>query len=220
MATFKYSSTEETTNASRVSRVLLDPCTDQMRDLLRHHVPPQTFPQVIKRHRLKLPKLTKPQMDLILPRSGHYTGNYSDFDISLLYTLLRNICNIPPHIEGWGKDPDPNDVSLSANIERIHITRNKAYGHVLSSSLSNSDFNDVWSTIRAAVVGIDAALNNNQQYEKAVDLLKFEVIDPVMAKQYETRLRDQMKEDTETRKIIDGTKKRAACVNMYVPIGS
>ncbi|KAK3106827.1 hypothetical protein FSP39_000776 [Pinctada imbricata] len=201
MATSNYSSTEETTNASRVSRVLLDPCTDQLRDVLRHYLPPHTFPQVIQRHCLKL---TKPQIDLILPRSGHYSGIYSDFDISLLYTLLRNICNIPPHTKGWGKDPDPNDVSLSANIERIRITRNKAYGHVISSSLSNSDFNDIWSTVRSSVVEIDTFLNNNKTYEKAVDFLRNETMDPETVKQYSEKLRDQVKEDTETRKLIEG----------------
>ncbi|KAK3107063.1 hypothetical protein FSP39_006092 [Pinctada imbricata] len=204
MATSKYSSTEETTNASRVSRVLLDPCTAQLRDILRHYVPPHTFPQVIQRHRLKLTKLTKPQMDLILPRSGHYTGNYNDFDISLLYILLRNICNIPPHTKGWGKDPDPNDKSLAANIERIRNARNTTVGHMISSSLSNSDFNKIWSTVRAAVLSIDNDLNNNQQYKKAVDFLKCEVMDPEMAKQYNTRLREQKKEDTETRKMVEG----------------
>ncbi|KAK3107609.1 hypothetical protein FSP39_018260 [Pinctada imbricata] len=205
MATSKYSSTKETSNRSRVSRVLLGPCVDQLRDVLRHHVPPQTFPQVIQRHRHKLPKLTKPQMDLILPRSGHYTGNYSDFDISLLYTLLRNICNIPPPTKGWGKDPDPNDVSLSANIERIRITRNKEYGNPLSSSLSNSDFNDIWSTVKSSVIQIDIFLNNNRTYEKEVEFLKNETMDPEMAKQYDGKLRDQVKEDTETRKMITET---------------
>ncbi|KAK3106958.1 hypothetical protein FSP39_003933 [Pinctada imbricata] len=215
MATSKYSSTEETTNASRVSRVLLDPCTDQLRDLLRHYVPPHTFPQVIQRYRLKLQNLTKPQIDLILPRSGHYTGIYSDFDISLLYTLLRNICNIPPHTKGWGKDPDPNDVSLSANIENIRITRNKAYGHVLSSSLSNSDFNDIWSTVRSSVVEIDTFLNNNKTYEKEVDFLRNETMDPEMAKQYEEKLYDQVKEDTETRKMITETTQMVKGENIF-----
>ncbi|KAK3107878.1 hypothetical protein FSP39_024321 [Pinctada imbricata] len=201
MATSKYSSTEETTNASRVSRVLLDPCTDQLRDVLRHYVPPHTFPQVIQRHCLKL---NKPQIDLILPRSGHYTGNYNDFDISLLYILLRNICNIPPHTKGWGKDPDPNDKSLAANIERIRNARNTTVGHMISSSLSNTDFKNIWCTVSSAVRSIDTELNNNQQYRKAVDFLKCEVMDPEIAKQYDTRLREQMKEDTETRKMVEG----------------
>ncbi|KAK3107221.1 hypothetical protein FSP39_009761 [Pinctada imbricata] len=206
MAASTYVSTAETTNASRVSRVLLDPCSDQLRDVLRHCVPPRTFPQVIQQRRFKLPKLTKPQMDLILPRSGHYSGNYNDFDISLLYTLLRNICNIPSHIKGWGKDPDPNDMSLAANIERIRNARNVAVGHMITSSLSNSDFNDVWSTVRSSVVEIDKFLNNNKKYEKDVDFLRNETMDPEMAKRYEERLHDQVQEDTETRKMITETK--------------
>ncbi|KAK3082694.1 hypothetical protein FSP39_002798 [Pinctada imbricata] len=205
MAALQYASTDETTNLSRASRVLLGPCTDQLRDVLRHHVPEQNFQYIIRQNRSKITHLTKPQKELILPRSGHYSGNYFDMDISLLYTLLRNICNIPAHTNGWGNDPNPNNVSLSANIERIRSSRN-VVGHSLSYKVSYTEFNDMWSTIRLAVVEIDKYLNNNSKYEKAVDFLKSETMDPEMEKEFEERLHKQMEEETETRKIIKDTK--------------
>ncbi|KAK3107907.1 hypothetical protein FSP39_024901 [Pinctada imbricata] len=200
MATPQYSTTSETTNAGRASRVLLGPCSAQLRDLLRDHVPPQTFPQII-RQKMANHKWTKPQRDLILPSTGQYSGNYSDFDISLLYTLLRNLCNIPKHKNGWGNDPDPNDMSLAANIERIRICRNRL-GHALDFSLSDLEFNDIWSSISTAVIEIDKVLKSNQKHKKDVDNLRYKSMDSEMASYFEENLQRQYKEDIEIKSQI------------------
>lgn len=69
-----------------------------------------------------------------------YSKDYSNFDISLLYLLLRNICPIQPHKNKWGNAPLPEDRSLSANIERIRIIRNQYLVHISNFSLSNIEF--------------------------------------------------------------------------------
>ncbi|XP_062582735.1 uncharacterized protein LOC134244485 isoform X1 [Saccostrea cucullata] len=207
MASSSYASTEETTNACRACRLLLGPCTDELRDVLRHYVPASTFPHVIKRKRSDLPRLTAQQMNLILPRGSSYPGNYDDMDISLLYILLRNICGIPPHSNRWGYDPDPTDRSLSANIERIRIARNQCV-HSSSPVLSNADFNRIWSTVRSAVVDLDSFLSNGNQFEREVDFLRHETMDPVRDCHYIEELRKQAEEDAETKKMIQGLKRK------------
>ncbi|XP_062619813.1 uncharacterized protein LOC134281344 [Saccostrea cucullata] len=207
MASSSYASTEETTNACRACRLLLGPCTDELRDVLRHYVPASTFPHVIKRKRSDLPRLTAQQMNIILPRGSSYTGNYDDMDISLLYILLRNICSIPPHRNRWGYDPDPTDRSLSANIERIRIARNQCV-HSSSPALSNADFNTIWSTVRSAVVDLDSFLSNGNQFEREVDFLRHETMDPVRDCHYIEELRKQAEEDAETRKMVQGLKQK------------
>ncbi|XP_062584082.1 uncharacterized protein LOC134245848 [Saccostrea cucullata] len=205
MAGPAYSSTEETTNACRACRLLLGPCTDQLRDVLLHHVPPSTFPHVIKQKISYLPRLTTPQMNLILPRGSSYTGTYCDFDISLLYILLRNICGIPPHSKGWGNSPDLTDKSLSANIERIRIARNQCV-HSSGPELSNADFNNIWSTVRSAVVDLDSCLSNLNKYEKEVDFLRHETMDPVRDRHFIEELRKQSEEDSATRELLNRLK--------------
>ncbi|XP_055998778.1 uncharacterized protein LOC125653998 isoform X1 [Ostrea edulis] len=197
-----YASTSETTNANRACRVVLGPCTDGLRDLLRHHVPPHTFPNVIKQNKLNLPRLTAVQRDLILPKHGGYSGIYDDMDISLLYILLRNITNISPHSKGWGNDPDPHDTSLSANVERIRLVRNRCV-HSCDPSMSNKNFNSIWSTIRSTMVDLDAFLMNGNKYEKAVDFLRHESMDPKNDLYYEKELRKQVEEDKTTREMVD-----------------
>ncbi|XP_056001101.1 uncharacterized protein LOC125653288 isoform X2 [Ostrea edulis] len=196
-----YASTPETTNANIACRAVLGPCTGGLRDILRHYVPPLTFPFTIKLKEDMLPRLTKDQRDLILPRHGSYTGNYGDMDISLLYILLRNISGIPPHSNGWGNDPDPRDSSLSANIERIRLVRNHCV-YSCDPFMSNTDFNSIWSTIRSTMVDLDAFLVAGNKYEKVVDFLRLESMDPENDLHYEEELRKQVEEDKTIREIM------------------
>ncbi|XP_056001786.1 uncharacterized protein LOC125653762 [Ostrea edulis] len=209
MASSVYSSTPETTNTNRACRAVLGPCTDGLRDILRHYVPPHTFPNVIKQNKLNLPRLTAVQRDLILPKHGGYSGIYDDMDISFLYILLRNITNISPHSKGWGKDPNPHDTSLSANIERIRLVRNRCV-HSCVPSMSNTDFNSIWSTIRSTMVDLDAFLVNGNKYEKAVDSLRHESMDPENDLRYEEELRKQVEEDKTTREMVDNLENKMA----------
>ncbi|XP_061166793.1 uncharacterized protein LOC133175699 [Saccostrea echinata] len=208
-----YSSTEETTNANRICRLILGPCTDELHDVLCHFVPPQALSHVIHVFHVNQKKpgrglpLTGPQRDLILPRNGSYTGNYDDMDISLLYILLRNICGIPSHSNGWGNDPDPIDYSPSACIERIRLARNQCV-HSPTSSLSNTEFSNIWSTIRSAVVSLDTFLSNGCKYEREVDFLRRETMDPVRDKHYQEELKKQVQEDLKTREMVTNLKRK------------
>nr|XP_022306290.1 uncharacterized protein LOC111112787 isoform X2 [Crassostrea virginica] len=190
-----YAATEEMTNIYRVSRVLMGPCTDQLRDLLHFYIHPASFPAVIQRERLRLPRLTAPQRNLILPNIGKYSGKYKDMDISLLYILLRNFCGIKTHRKGWGNTPDATDRSVSANIDRIRLARNRC-GHS-TCGMSKTYFKQIWSEIREAVVDLDKALGNKNKYREAVDFVRNDTMDPEMDKQYNEQLLEQMK-DIET----------------------
>nr|XP_022311237.1 uncharacterized protein LOC111116534 [Crassostrea virginica] len=196
MASTSYAATEETTNINRVSRLLMGPCTDQLRDLLRSYIPPANFNTVIQTVMSRLPRLTEPQQKLILPDSGSYSGNYYDVDISLLYILLRNICAIQPHNKGWGNAPDSTDRSMAANIERLRLARN-CCGHS-TGGISNAEFNQIWLDIRAAVVDLDKALGVGNKYQEAVDFIRNDTMDPTR----DSHFRDQLlKQITETESI-------------------
>lgn len=156
MAQSKYLSTRETTNLARLSRIVLGPCTDVLRAILGKEIPQSSLSQTVKTFLAKAPNkkttlITKEQESLI------NTGNYSDFDISLLYVLLRNITKIPPHIKKWGKTPKRCDRSVSANIERIRLIRNDL-GHISKISISDHTFNTTWQEISDIVRELDTYL--------------------------------------------------------------
>ncbi|XP_078322131.1 uncharacterized protein LOC111113907 isoform X1 [Crassostrea virginica] len=206
MASTSYAATEEMTNINRVSRLLMDPCTDQLRDLLRFYIPTANFNTVIQKMMSRLPRLTEPQRKLILPYSGVYSGNYDDMDISLLYILLRNVCGIQAHIKGWGNSPDSADRSVSANIERLRLARNRC-GHS-TGGMSNAEFNRVWSEIRATVVDLDRTLGIGSKYQKAVDFVQNDTMDPVRNKHYIEKLLNQMKEQENIMEKVDNLKRK------------
>lgn len=170
MAHSKYLSTRETTNLARLSRIVLGPCTDVLRAILRKEIPISSLSKTVKTFLAKAPKqktslITKEQESLI------NTGNYSDFDISLLYVLLRNITQIQPHINKWGKTPRQSDRSVSANIERIRLIRNDL-GHISKISISDHTFNTKWQDISDIVRELDTYLSTPLMYHDSVVELK------------------------------------------------
>nr|XP_022309091.1 uncharacterized protein LOC111114863 isoform X2 [Crassostrea virginica] len=204
MASTSYAATEEMTNINRVSRLLMGPCTDQLRDLLRFYIPPAHFNAVIQTMKSRLPRLTEPQRKLILPNSGVYSGNYDDMDISLLYILLRNVCGIQAHNKGWGIAPDCADRLVSANIERLRLARNIC-GHS-TGGMSNAEFNQVWSEIRTAVVDLDKTLGIGHKYQEKVDFIRNDTMDPVRDRHFRDQLLEQIKETENIKKVVHNLK--------------
>ena len=199
MASTSYAATEEMTNINRVLRLLMGPCTDQLRDLLRFYIPPANFNTVIQRMMSRLPRLTERQRRLILPSSGVYSGNYDDMDITLLYILLRNVCGIQAHNNGWGNFPDSADRSVSANIERLRLARNRCF--YSTGGMSNAEFNQVWSEIRAAVVDLDKIEIGNK-YQEAVDFIRNDTMDPTRDRHLRDQLLEHIKEIENIQKEI------------------
>lgn len=206
MASSAYIATEEITNANRISRLLMGPCADQLKDLLYFYVPPSKFPEVIKKSRLP-GFMSVNHRKLILPKSGAYKGDYGDMDITLLYTLLRNICGIKEHRAGWGEKPQASDRSVSANIERIRLARNQC-GHSTGGLLSNADFNQIWSSIRASVMDLDLELGNGNKYEKEVDFIRHDTMDPVRDQHYRDQLMMQTIENQATIEEVNRLKRK------------
>ncbi|XP_062614192.1 uncharacterized protein LOC134275925 [Saccostrea cucullata] len=191
MSLSKYASTQETTNIARLARLILGPCTDVLRDILKKEVLPSDLSKTVKEYtdkQLKLKKrnpLNRSHLEIIFPTSQTaYSGDYSDFDISLLYLLLRNVSKIPPHSEGWGEIPRPGDKSVAANIERLRLLRNKYYGHAADPSLSESKFRAEWRNIRDIFVELENYLGTTGVYEDAINTIQTCSMDPEQEKKY------------------------------------
>lgn len=81
-----------------------------------------------------------------------------DLDISLLYIILRNICNIPSHKNGWGKQPMKGDNSISACIERIRFQRNLISAHSTNGDVDEAKFHNYWDELSCTVLEIEKQL--------------------------------------------------------------
>lgn len=176
MASSKYASTRETTSLARVARIILGPCTGVLCEILKKEISPSTLSQKVSTYLARLPKgiqptITKEQEKII------HNGNYSDFDITFLYFLSRNISTILPHAKQWGNDPIPNDRSVSANIEIIRMMRNK-YGHCPDFSILDTLFNQKIIEILGIIQDLEKYLGTCTIYHDAVVKKKTCCMDP------------------------------------------
>lgn len=96
--------------------------------------------------------------------------DYNKFDVTLLYTLIRNllVCCLPDPAQGWGKEPKPTDTDISDDIERLRLFRNNYYAHADSSSVPDIEFEDVWRNLRLAFkrIACNSNIICNIDYEK------------------------------------------------------
>lgn len=140
MSMVKYSFTRQTTNLARVARMVIGPCSEVLRAVLMKKISPPD----LKKFFANIPEKKKVRFKPFLRAID--SEDYSNFDIILLYMLLRHLALLPPPGNGWGKEPDPSDRSVSANTERIRLIRNKYVAHCFDAS-STFDFKKISKSI-------------------------------------------------------------------------
>lgn len=172
-----YESTQETTYLARIVRIILGPCSDILRDVLEKEISPGTLSSKVKIFISNFPKKKKP---LISKEQAKlvYGEDYKQFDISLLYVLLRNMCSISTRTHQWGNEPNPGDMSLSANIERIRLIRNEYYGHFTNFLISKDVFEQKWKKISQIIIELEKDLGSGTRYQESMAKLKYCCMDP------------------------------------------
>ncbi|XP_062569597.1 uncharacterized protein LOC134231629 [Saccostrea cucullata] len=114
------------------------------RDILEMEVPPSlVYQKVVASPNFY--KRLRPEQEQLLIDATHL--GYKNFDISLTYTLIRNICStIPKPTKGkWGEEPATGEETVGDDIERIRSIRNSLTAHVSSASTPQTEFKDTWS---------------------------------------------------------------------------
>ncbi|XP_033727423.1 uncharacterized protein LOC117316762 isoform X2 [Pecten maximus] len=174
-----YPTTKKTTNFARICRLVVDVFPDIFRQLLVARLPASGLTTALGTNRKVIfPLLNFQQKRILYPQLGVFRGSEKDLDVSLLYILLRNLVNIPPHKNGWGRDPDIADRSLSANIDRLRSQRNEAYGHAKSASISDTDFQTRWADIRQSIEDLQSGGHITGTFVVAVDKIGTMRMDP------------------------------------------
>lgn len=137
-----------------------------------------------------LPFLNGYQVQLLYPDGSQYAGDLFDMDVSLLYIILRNLGTICPHENGWGREPEENDSSVSAHMERIRIAKNIIVSHSSNCLLRYAEFDKTWKVIRQCCVKL-----GGEQYEV--------IIDNLLSSTFNSDLEQQFSEKLETLKEMD-----------------
>ncbi|XP_061170565.1 uncharacterized protein LOC133179905 [Saccostrea echinata] len=134
------------TRFAKLGMAINDVLTQTYRDILEKEIPSsQIMGKVELTKRYK--NLHCEQQNLLKDAKN---SGYKKFDITLLYTLMRNFSTTTPRpTHGWGLKAPPaaGEITVGDDIERIRLIRNKVYGHVNSASVSQAEFDDNWSII-------------------------------------------------------------------------
>ncbi|XP_061170980.1 uncharacterized protein LOC133180481 [Saccostrea echinata] len=199
---------KSTENFARLCQLLVTICGDVMRDILSHYIKPVNFRQELDKNRSKLEKITNAQeKDLLYPPHSSSSCvpqiRSRDLDLSLLYKILRNICNIPTHIAGWGKQPRVGDFSLASCIERIRILRNSISGHSTDGAVDDVEFENYWRELKKSVVEIEREVIGSDKYERGIDHLYDCDLNPTKSKEYVAEIRRNTGEIKIKRERID-----------------
>ncbi|XP_062619102.1 uncharacterized protein LOC134280679 [Saccostrea cucullata] len=121
--------------------------TQACRDVIEMNVSPAHLYKKMKGSSIY--EILRPKQKLRLLRAKN--EGYKEFDITLLYTLIRNISStIPLPTKGkWGGNtmPTVGEITIGDDIERIRWIRNNMLGHISSASISQKEFNNTWSTM-------------------------------------------------------------------------
>ncbi|XP_062586672.1 uncharacterized protein LOC134248277 [Saccostrea cucullata] len=106
------------------------------RDILEMEISPSDIENKVKASPVY--RKLRTEQEHLLVDAKH--NGFKNFDISLTYTLIRNICKkIPLPTKGkWGEEPAAGEVTVGDDIERIRSIQNGLTAHVSSPLRRNS----------------------------------------------------------------------------------
>lgn len=77
--------------------------------------------------------------------------DYSTFDITLLYKLIKHLCPSLTPTNKWGNKPAKNDVCIGDDIERIRELRKKCFAHTEFGEISDEEFKELWTDAKRII---------------------------------------------------------------------
>jgi len=205
-------STDKKANFQRLARLLVCGGITLLREVFDSIHPPANLSAILNKpatkthlQQLKDHKkvITQQEWKILYPSPG-MCGKSTDFDITLLFKLLRNICGLVPPLAGWDNLPTITDNSLEADLVRIKYNRNTVYGHSNDMEISDSEFFNLWREISEALLRIACSISSarKDEWEKAIKKLLTEPLTPD-ANQSITELKSWYKKDMDTKDEIE-----------------
>ena len=203
--------TDEKANFQRLTRLLVCGGITLLRDLFDSIHPPVNLPlklgdPVFKAQLQKLRNrnvINQQEWNLLYPSPGGY-GKSTEFDITLLFKLFRNICSLTPPVTGWDMFPNRTDLSLEADLARVKFYRNEVYGHSKNMEISDAKFVDLWREISKALLRIARIFSVSKKNEWKTSIDKF-LRDPLTpdSAQSLAELQSWYKKDMDTKDMLE-----------------
>lgn len=163
----------EKDNFQRLARLLFCGGRQLLKEVFDSHFSPIALPPALHRF-LARPghSINSRERSCLNPSPGVY-GTSADFDITLLFKLVRHLCNLPIPATGWDSLPNSTDYTLSADLVRIKFYRNKICHDNNNMEIDDATFLPLWQEIREAVVRIAESISDEKgnQWKTQIDSL-------------------------------------------------
>lgn len=174
MALSKSESKKEVSNLACIARILLGPCTDTLRDVLKHRITESDFKIALKDIVTYGPDEFFIGLRILVYQYG---ASYSDFDIPLLYFFLLPVYPIYiPRPESWHISSEENRI-LFANIRRIYKMHIK-YKYFQDGALEDSVFEQDWEELFQTVKELEKYIGSATANQDAMKKIKNSSMDP------------------------------------------
>ena len=192
----------ETENFHRLAWLLMRGGLTLFREVFNTIHPPDKLSDVLRKNKstLKGVLFKSEWFRLYDPLGPETYGESTDFDISLLYKLFREICNLTSPKTGWVELPDSSDDSREADIVRIRCYRNDIFAHNHRMEVTDADFKKLWVEISEALLRIASSISSakRDEWKKAIKKFFHEPLTQE-AKECAAKLRSWYLEDMETK---------------------
>nr|XP_022307259.1 uncharacterized protein LOC111113349 isoform X2 [Crassostrea virginica] len=168
-----FSLTKAAENYCRLCQLIVTVCSDLFRFVLMRYIEPANLRRELDKNKGKLLNIIKnnEKRQLLYPAPAGSSVKVQDLDLTLLYIILRNVCNIPQLQCKWGMTPQNGDVSMVACIERIRIQRNLIWDHRSIGEIEDPDFQNIWQELKDNIVKIEEQLFGGDMFRRRVDEL-------------------------------------------------
>jgi len=207
-----FHSTKETANYGRLCRLLVDVGAHVLRETFDHKRPTGSLDTVLSTppthailQTLRKKRVLNPtQWGKLYPAIKSSVSS-TNFDITLLMVLLRNVCGLVPPATGWDSLPAATDLSPEADIVRIKYYRNTVYGHASEASVDEATFSQYWKDIQDALVRLGGTC-----YQGAIDDLKTACMDREFEEHYQDLLKQWVKDEISIKEKLDQIEEKVA----------
>lgn len=94
--------------------------------------------------------------------------DYDEFDVELLYKLIKNLCPSLKPTRGWGEKPDATDTKLGDDVERlIHIREELLkYANPSKFTSNKSMYEEIWNEIESVSKRIHTETKASSEYSR------------------------------------------------------
>lgn len=180
------------TNYARLGLVVVDIFPNILREILRSNIAPEVLYRHIRKQQKNNPSVFNRMTHEERVRLNTLTNRtYDNIDFITMYKLMRSFSLLDDPTQGWGKQPTNADVTISDDVERLRIVRNKIV-HRIKADIDLIEMNDYFSNIVHITQRIDTYLGKlpAQGFDREILHFQTHCMDSEMEQKYYQALKD------------------------------